>query len=252
MRRRTRRRRSARQPTAGRAAALTGWGFAAPFVILFGVFLLVPILASLVLASRASGSATSETWCTTEFVGLDNYTKLFGDELFWKRSRNTAYFVVVGVPLTVGVGLCSPRALNQGIAGCARLFRVGYYLPVVTSIVAIAVIWRYLLEPDVGLVNIAARQGRDRRAELARRPDARRCRRSSRWASGATSARRWSSSSPRCRRSIPQLYEAAAIDGAEALADLPPRDGAAAPAGDPVRGRHHHRSATCRCSRSRS
>ena len=67
--------------------------------------------------------------------------------------RNTAYFVVVGVPLTVVGALLLAAALNQGIGRLRTLFRVGYYLPVVTSIVAIAVIWRYVLEPDIGLVN---------------------------------------------------------------------------------------------------
>jgi ABC-type sugar transport system permease subunit len=134
-------------------AMLVGWGFSAPFVIVFGVFLLAPIVASLLLAFTSFGIGNIQSWSTAEFVGLDNFTKLFSDDLFLKSVRNTAYFVVVGVPLTVAGALLLAVALNQGIGKLRSVFRVGYYLPVVTSIVAIAVIWRYLLEPDVGLLN---------------------------------------------------------------------------------------------------
>src|SRR3954454_7147457 len=85
----------------GRRAALTGWGFSAPFVILFAVFLLIPIVASLALSFTSFGIGNIQSWSTAEFVGIDNYTKLLHDELFLKAVRNTAYFVVVGVPVTV-------------------------------------------------------------------------------------------------------------------------------------------------------
>ena len=132
---------------------LIGWGFSAPFVVLFAVFLLIPILASFALSFTSFGIGNIQSWGTAEFVGLDNYSKLLHDDLFLKSVRNTAYFVVVGVPFTVVGGLLLANALNQGIGRLRGLFRVGYYMPVVTSIVAIAVIWRYLLEPDVGLLN---------------------------------------------------------------------------------------------------
>ena len=67
---------------------------------------------------------------------------------------NTAYFVVVGVPLTLGLGLAVALALDRGIRRFRTMFRVGYYLPVVTSIVAIAVVWRFVLNPDYGLLNM--------------------------------------------------------------------------------------------------
>jgi ABC-type sugar transport system permease subunit len=132
---------------------LAAWGFTAPFILLFAVFLLIPILASLVLAFTSFGIGNIQSWSSAEFIGFENFTKLFSDEVFIKSVRNTAYFVVVGVPFTVVIGLLLAVALNQGIGRLRGLFRVGYYVPVVTSIVAIAVIWRYLLEPDVGLIN---------------------------------------------------------------------------------------------------
>jgi multiple sugar transport system permease protein len=134
---------------------LTGWAFSAPFVVIFLVFLAGPILASFVLSFTSFGLANLQSWFTADVVGFDNYSQLFDDDRFLKSARNTAVFVFFGVPLTLAAGLAAAVALNQGIGRLQGVFRVGYYLPVVTSIVAIAVIWRYLLNPEFGLVNAA-------------------------------------------------------------------------------------------------
>jgi ABC-type sugar transport system permease subunit len=136
---------------------LTGWAFAAPFVILFGIFLALPILASFVLSFTSFGLRDLQNPIGASFVGTDNYAKLLGDAKFWKALGNTVYFVVVGVPLTLGIGLLIASALSRGITRFRTAFRVGYYLPVITSIVAIAVIWRFLLNPDIGLINVLLR-----------------------------------------------------------------------------------------------
>ena len=136
---------------------LTGWAFAAPFVILFGIFLALPILASFVLSFTSFGLRDLQNPLGASFTGVDNYAKLLGDVKFWKALGNTFYFVVVGVPLTLGIGLLIASALSRGITRFRTAFRVGYYLPVITSIVAIAVIWRFLLNPDIGLINVLLR-----------------------------------------------------------------------------------------------
>ena len=133
---------------------LTGWAFAAPFVILFGVFLAIPILASLVLSFTSFGLRDLANPIGSTFVGVDNYARLLGDAKFWKSLVNTFYFVGVGVPLTLAIGLLIASALSRGITRFRTAFRVGYYLPVITSIVAIAVVWRFLLNPDIGLINV--------------------------------------------------------------------------------------------------
>ena len=150
---RPRRRRAARAAARGCGPCSSAGASPPRSWSLFAVFLLIPIVASFALSFTSFGIGNIQSWGTAEFVGLDNYSKLLHDDLFLKSVRNTAYFVVVGVPLTVVGGLLLATALNQGIGRLRGLFRVGYYLPVVTSIVAIAVIWRYLLEPDVGLLN---------------------------------------------------------------------------------------------------
>ncbi len=152
------------RPTAAAPAAagrsrlredLIGWSFAAPFVILFGVFLAGPILVSFLLSFTSFGLRDLRNPIGTSFVGLDNYLQLIGDETFRAALFNTAYFVLVGVPLTLILGLVIANALNRGVTRLRTFFRVGYYIPVITSIVAIAVIWRFLLNPDVGLINLS-------------------------------------------------------------------------------------------------
>ena len=148
-------RRRDRRPRSGIRGrqSLAAWGFALPFMLLFGVFIAVPIVASLVMSFTDLRSADLRNPLSVNFVGLRNYTRLFSDELFRQAALNTAYFVLVGVPLTMVSALAVAVALNRGVTKFRTFFRVGYYLPVVTSIVAIAVVWRFLLEQDAGLVN---------------------------------------------------------------------------------------------------
>ncbi|MEV4621629.1 sugar ABC transporter permease [Asanoa sp. NPDC049573] len=133
--------------------ALTGWAFSAPFTILFLVFMAVPVVVSLVMSFTDLRSTDLRNPFAVNFVGLDNYTRLFSDDLFLRSSVNTLVFVVIGVPLTIVIALAAATALNSGLLRFRALFRVGFYLPVVTSIVAVAVVWRFLLDPEVGLVN---------------------------------------------------------------------------------------------------
>ena len=133
---------------------LTGWAFAAPFVILFGVFLAFPIIASFGLSFTSFGLRDLQNPIGATFVGLENYVSLLSDDRFWTALFNTFYFVIVGVPATLIAGLLIANALNRGVTRFRTAFRVGYYLPVITSIVAIAVVWRFLLNPDVGLINM--------------------------------------------------------------------------------------------------
>ncbi|MEV4534107.1 sugar ABC transporter permease [Asanoa sp. NPDC049518] len=133
--------------------ALTGWAFSAPYTVLFLVFMAVPVVVSLVMSFTDLRSTDLRNPFAVNFVGLDNYTRLFSDDLFLRSSVNTLVFVVIGVPLTIVLALAAATALNSGLLRFRALFRVGFYLPVVTSIVAVAVVWRFLLDPEVGLIN---------------------------------------------------------------------------------------------------
>ena len=141
-------------PRHGWRQDLIGWSFALPFVILFGVFLALPILAAFLFSFTSFGLRDITNPIGASVVGVDNYARLLSDAKFWKSLGNTVYFVVVGVPLTLALGLVIANALSRGITRFRTAFRVGFYLPVITSIVAIAVVWRFLLNPDFGLINL--------------------------------------------------------------------------------------------------
>ena len=130
-----------------------GWAFSLPWSVLFVVFLAGPILASLLLSFTNFGLGDLRNPIGTDFIGIDNFRALASDPKFHQSTLNTLYFVVAGVPLTLGFGLGAALLLNSVLIRFKTFFRMGFYLPVVTSIVAIAVIWRYLLHPDLGLVN---------------------------------------------------------------------------------------------------
>jgi multiple sugar transport system permease protein len=133
--------------------ALIGWSFAFPFAALFVVFLAGPIIISFITSFTDLRVTDIRHPFDINFVGLDNYADVFGDAKFRKAAKNTAVFVLFGVPLTLALGLMAAVALNQGFVKFRRLFRVAFFLPWVTSIVAIAVVWRLLLGADTGLVN---------------------------------------------------------------------------------------------------
>jgi multiple sugar transport system permease protein len=138
--------------TRRRKQALVGWLFASPFVLGFTVFSLFPLVASLALSFTDFTSRDIATPFAVDFVGLQQYADLFGNPLFRKSMGVTAYFVAVGIPLTMVVALALAVALDSGISRFRTAFRVGFYTPVVTSIVAVAVVWRFILQ-DQGLLN---------------------------------------------------------------------------------------------------
>lgn len=114
--------------------------------------MLFPIVSSFAMSFTDFTSRDIQSPFAVGFVGFDQYTNLFGNPQFRKSLGVTAYFVVVGIPLTMIVSLGLAVALNSGIDRFRTAFRVGFYLPVVTSIVAIAVVWKFLLQ-DNGIIN---------------------------------------------------------------------------------------------------
>lgn len=135
------------------AEARAGLLLALPFVVLFTVFTLWPVLQSMFMSFTDTRITDIRTPFAVNFVGLDNYAKALGDPVFRRAALNTGIFVVIGVPLTIVAGLAAAVALDKGITKFRSVFRMGFYTPVITSIVAVAVVWRFLLQPDRGLVN---------------------------------------------------------------------------------------------------
>ncbi len=126
---------------------------ALPFLLLFLVFTAWPVIQSMFMSVTDTQARDLQTPFAVDFIGLDNFSQALSDPIFRQAAFNTAYFVVVGVPLTLTIALAAALALDKGIGKLRSTFRLGFYTPVVTSIVAVAVVWRFLLHPDVGLVN---------------------------------------------------------------------------------------------------
>ena len=135
----------------GRAA----WILALPFCLLFLTFTVWPVLQSLFMSFTDTRSRDLKKPFAVDIVGLDNFTKALSDDQFLQAARNTAYFVLVGVPLTLTMALAAAVVLDRGISKFRSVFRLGFYLPVITSIVAVAVVWRFLLQDEYGLINTA-------------------------------------------------------------------------------------------------
>ena len=127
--------------------------FVAPALGLIGVFFLLPVVASLVLSFTDFDIYAIADARHLRLVGADNYAGLLRDPRFWTALRNTLYFVLVGGPLSVAVSLGAALLVSARLVRCRGLFRTVFFLPVVTTLVAVAVVWRYLYHPRFGLLN---------------------------------------------------------------------------------------------------
>lgn len=190
---------------------LHGIAFASPWIIGFAVFIAYPIAASLYYSFCAYDAIRPPRW-----VGLENYHRLFAeDDLFWKALGNTLYMVVLGLPLGLVAALGIALLLNQKRRGMA-VYRTIYYLPSITPVVATSILWLWLLNPQIGLVNvILGRLGVDHPPGWLTDPA---------WAKAALILMGlWGAGGSMViylasLQDVPQsLYEAAAIDGAGAL-----------------------------------
>jgi len=131
------------------------WGFVAPALIALGLFFFLPVAAALILSFTDFDIYAVADIDNLRFVGLDNYIHLLETPLFWKALGNTAWFVLLGVPLSIMMSLAAALLLDNKLARFKGFFRTVYFAPVVTTLVAVAVIWRYLLHTKYGLVNWA-------------------------------------------------------------------------------------------------
>jgi multiple sugar transport system permease protein len=129
------------------------WVLAGPALLVIAVFFAVPVAAGLALSLTDFDLYALADLTTVRFVGLRNYLRLLQTPLFWQAFANTFYFVVVGVPLSIGLSLGAALLLDSRFARWRPFFRTSLFAPVVTTAVAVAVIWRYLLHTRYGLVN---------------------------------------------------------------------------------------------------
>jgi len=133
--------------------ARAGIWFVAPALLLITAFFVVPVVASLVLSFTDFDVYAIARPERLRGVGLGNYRRLLDDPRFWLAFRNTAYFVLVGGPLSIAVSLGAAMLLDARLTRFRGFFRTVLFLPVVTTLVAVAVVWRYLYHPRLGLLN---------------------------------------------------------------------------------------------------
>ncbi|WP_100010012.1 carbohydrate ABC transporter permease [Lentibacillus sediminis] len=127
--------------------------FIGPAVLLLFVFTFMPILLALVISFTNLNLTGLADFSTIDFIGFDNFVRLFQDDVFIQSIGNTLFYVIIGVPLAVGSSLIIALLLNFVSNWLSTFFRVIFYMPSVTNIVAIAVIWGFLYNQNYGLFN---------------------------------------------------------------------------------------------------
>jgi len=129
----------------------TAYLFLAPGLALFFLFVLIPVIAAFYLSFCRYDIIHSPTW-----IGLRNYARIGQDlqnhGVFFQSLRNTAQYAIGTIPLGMVLALALALPLNAGLRG-VTLYRTTYYLPVVTSLVAVSLVWMWIYDPSYGLLN---------------------------------------------------------------------------------------------------
>jgi multiple sugar transport system permease protein len=130
-----------------------GWLFLAPALVLIGGLFFLPVLAAFVMSFTDFDIYSIASLDNVRFVGVRNYGQLLDTPLFWQALGNTFYFALVGGPLTIAVSLGAALLINAPLVRFKAFFRTIYFVPFVTTLVAIAIVWRYLYHTRYGLLN---------------------------------------------------------------------------------------------------
>ena len=134
------------------------WAFVTPALLVIGIFFFLPVLAALLVSLTDFDLYALADIRNLRFIGLANYWHLLQSPAFWQALANTAYFVAAGVPLSLFASLAAALLVNARLAHLSALFRTTFFAPVVTTLVAVAVVWRYLLHTRYGVLNYALGQ----------------------------------------------------------------------------------------------
>lgn len=117
------------------------------------MFFFLPVLAALLMSLTDFDIYSLADIRNVRFIAFHNYSQLLQDPLFWLALKNTGYFVIIGVPLSIAISLWAAIMLNSPLVKFKSMFRLSYFIPVVTTLVAVAVVWRYIYHPRFGLIN---------------------------------------------------------------------------------------------------
>ncbi|TRZ36161.1 sugar ABC transporter permease [Niallia circulans] len=127
--------------------------FISPALLLLMMFSLIPIVVAFVISFTDISLVGLADWSQINFVGIDNYIDIITDPLFLKSIGNTLFYVVIGVPLVIICSLGIAVLINFGENSFFQFFRLIFYTPSITNVVAVAVVWSYLYNPSFGFLN---------------------------------------------------------------------------------------------------
>jgi multiple sugar transport system permease protein len=142
-----------KRTAAERAETRTGWAFVLPALLLIGIFFAIPVLGAFALSFTDFDIYSIGEPGSTRFVGLQNYLDLVQAPLFLTALKNTFYFVLVGGPLNAAVALAAALLVNAKAVRFKPFFRSALFAPWVTTLVAVALVWRYIYHPQYGILN---------------------------------------------------------------------------------------------------
>jgi len=127
--------------------------FISPALILLMMFSLIPIIVAFVISFTDISLVGLADWSQINFVGMDNYIEIMTDPIFLKSIGNTLFYVIIGVPLVIICSLGLAVLINFGEHKFFQFFRLIFYTPSITNVVAVAVVWSYLYNPSFGFLN---------------------------------------------------------------------------------------------------
>ncbi|HMN49100.1 MAG TPA: sugar ABC transporter permease [Ignavibacteriaceae bacterium] len=127
--------------------------FLAPALSAIFIFFFIPVISAFIISFTDFDIYALGDFSTVRFIGFNNYIKLFDDPLFYTALKNTFYFVIMAGPLSIAVSLGAALLLNSKLVKYKSIFRLSYFIPVVTTLVAVAIVWRFIYHPKFGLIN---------------------------------------------------------------------------------------------------
>jgi len=127
--------------------------FLAPALTAIFVFFFIPVISAFLISFTDFDIYAIGNYSKFRFTAFDNYIKLFDNPLFWTALKNTLFFVIISGPLSIAVSLGAALMLNSKLVKFKGIFRLVYFMPVVTTLVAVSIVWRFIYHPEFGLLN---------------------------------------------------------------------------------------------------
>jgi multiple sugar transport system permease protein len=136
-----------------KSSSTAAYFFIGPAVISIFIFFFIPVISAFVMSFTDFDIYALGSLDTVRFVGFNNYLRLFEDPLFWQSLLNTCYYVVLATPFSIVISLSAALLLNSKLVKFKGIFRLSYFIPYVTTLVAVAIVWRFIYHPKFGILN---------------------------------------------------------------------------------------------------